>query len=90
MCQIHILVRFGGGHFGFMQITGVAQGCQAGNQAKFSLEVILSKKQSKKRPRQTIFRLPFWLPDYETYILCRCRWNFPSAIYDVKSFLLNM
>ena len=25
------------GHFGFMQITGVPQGCRSGNQAKFSL-----------------------------------------------------
>jgi len=36
-----------GGHLGFMQITGVAQSCQSGNQAEFTRRGHVSTDQQK-------------------------------------------
>jgi len=36
-----------GGHLGFMQITGVAQSCQSGNQAEFTRRGHVSTNQQK-------------------------------------------
>ena len=41
-----------GGHLGFMQITGVAQSCQSGNQAEFTRRGHVSTNQQKKLHRK--------------------------------------
>jgi len=40
-------LKVGSGHLGFMQITGVAQSCQSGNQAEFTRRSHLSTDQQK-------------------------------------------
>jgi len=43
-----------GGHLGFMQITGVAQSCQSGNQAEITRRGHMSTNQQKTSSEKTL------------------------------------
>ena len=57
----NVTAKLNGGHLWFMQITGIAQGCHSGNQAKLSLgthvTMILSKNHTLLTATRSTIRL---------------------------------
>ena len=70
-----------GGHLGFMQITGIAQGCHSGNQAKLSLGTHVTMILSKNNTLLTATRSTIRHIRVATGLL----WSFPSSLVLILS-----